>query len=109
MSNYFDNQAKWSWQVSEKTVLVTTDHGSHTHTMDVTNVPMDEMVEHSGKVMGDAHRSVPHDFKEKMDMETDANTMENGMQESGQEMTAEPSENQECIETEEECEDGIEI
>lgn len=40
MSNYFDNQDKWSWQISDKEVLVTTDHGDHTHTMDITNVPI---------------------------------------------------------------------
>ena len=33
MSNYFDNQDKWSWNISEKEVLVTTDYGDHAHTL----------------------------------------------------------------------------
>ena len=67
MSNYFDNQDKWSWQISDKEVLVTTDHGDHTHTMDVTNVPIGEMVDHMGQVMGDAHRAASHDFNRHYD------------------------------------------
>lgn len=69
MSNYFDNQNKWSWQVSDKEVLVTTDHGNHTHTIDITNVPIGEMADHTGQVMGDAHRAASHDFKEEAEME----------------------------------------
>ena len=64
MSNYFDNQDKWSWNISEKEVLVTTDHGDHTHTLDITNVPIGEMVDNTGQVMGDAYRVASHDFKE---------------------------------------------
>lgn len=64
MSNYFDNQSKWSWNISKENALITTDHGDHTHTLDVTNVPIGEMVNNTGKIMGDAHRAVSHDFKE---------------------------------------------
>lgn len=64
MSNYFDNQSNWSWNVSKDSVLVTTDHGSHTHTLDVTDVPIGEMADNTGRVMGDAHRAASHDAKE---------------------------------------------
>lgn len=64
MSNYFDNQSKWAWNISKDRVLVTTDHGDHTHTLEVTNVPIGEMVDNTGKVMGEAHRAASHDFKE---------------------------------------------
>lgn len=43
MSNYFDNQTKWSWQNDGEKVIVTTEHSHpkvHTHTMDITNVPI---------------------------------------------------------------------
>lgn len=52
MSNYFDNQDKWSWQVDDDGVHVTTDHGDHTHTLDVTNVPIGEMTDNTGQVNG---------------------------------------------------------
>lgn len=64
MSNYFDNQSKWAWDISKDHVLVTTDHGDHTHTLEITNVPIGEMVDNTGKVMGEAHRAASHDFKE---------------------------------------------
>ena len=36
MSNYFDNQQKWSFNVTPgESVFVTTDHGDHTHTLDI--------------------------------------------------------------------------
>ena len=44
MSNYFDNQDKWFWNISEKEVLVTTDHGDHAHTLDIMNVPIGEII-----------------------------------------------------------------
>ena len=56
MSNYFDNQTKWSWQNDGEKVIVTTEHSYpkvHTHTMDITNVPIGEMIDNSGKVMGE--------------------------------------------------------
>ena len=46
---------------------MTTEHSYpkvHTHTMDITNVPIGEMIDNSGKVMGEAHRAVPHEYKE---------------------------------------------
>ncbi len=61
MSNYFDNQKNWSWINSDGKVTVVTNHGDHTHTLDVTSVPIGEMVENGGKVMGDAHRASSHD------------------------------------------------
>lgn len=67
MSNYFDNQDKWSWQVNDDGVKVFTDHGDHTHTVDVSNVPIGEMVDNTGKTMGDAHRAASHDFKKTED------------------------------------------
>lgn len=110
MSNYFDNQDKWSWQISDKEVLVTTDHGNHTHTMEITNVPIGEMVDHTGQVMGDAHRSVPHDFKEETVMENasvENNAVDNPMAEAdiqGQESTGKDG-----IDDSEDCEDGLDM
>ena len=63
MSNYFDNQSSYSWNVSQDSVLVTTDHGDHTHTLDITNVSIGEIVDNTGKVMGEAHRAASHDYK----------------------------------------------
>lgn len=78
MANYFDNQEKWSWKISENEVLVTTDHGNHTHTLEVTNVPIGEMVDNTGQVMGDAHRAASHDYKEDIELEdTEENTTGN--------------------------------
>ena len=99
MANYFDNQDKWSWQVSDKEVLVTTDHGNHTHTLEVTNVPIGEMVENTGQVMGDAHRAASHDFKEEAEMET----MESEI-DVGEEIDA-----SEGIDDGEGCDDGLDI
>ena len=67
MSNYFDNQDKWSWQVNDDGVKVFTDHGDHTHTVDVSKVPIGEMADNTGKTMGDAHRAASHDFKKTED------------------------------------------
>lgn len=64
MSNYFDNQSNWHWTVSSNRVTVTTDHGDHTHTLDLTSTPIGELSTHIGKVMGEAHRAASHDFKD---------------------------------------------
>ena len=65
MSNYFDNQRSWSWNVSEGKATITTDHGTHTHTLDVSNISVGTLSDPStmGKAMGDAHRSTTHDKK----------------------------------------------
>ena len=63
MSNYFDNQKNWSWIVDDEGAKVFTDHGTHTHTVDVTNIPIGEMANNTGKAMGDTHRITPHDYK----------------------------------------------
>lgn len=107
MANYFDNQDKWSWQISDKEVLVTTDHGDHTHTLEVTQVPIGEMVEETGKVMGDAHRAASHDFKEDIVMDNiEENTIENN---STEEVETETSVEEDSIEGGEDCEDGLDI
>lgn len=116
MSNYFDNQSKWSWDISEKGVFVTTDHGNHTHTLEVTNVPVEEMVDNTGKVMGEAHRAASHDFKETNELteletevavgvgtENDAN-----MDVSG-EIIEDSTIDSESIDGGEDCEDGLDI
>lgn len=63
MSNYFDNQSRWSWTCDGKSVRVETDHGNHTHSVDITNVTIGDMYEKLGKTMGDAHRAASHDKK----------------------------------------------
>ena len=83
MSNYFDNQTKWSWQNDGEKVIVTTEHSYpkvHTHTMDITNVPIGEMIDNSGKVMGEAHRAVPHEYKDSKQNQNKTNTLENTLE-----------------------------
>jgi len=66
MSNYFDNQSTWNWNIDKDHVTVTTEHTHpkpHSHTLDITNVPIGEMVDNPGKVMGQAHRAASHDYK----------------------------------------------
>ena len=63
MSNYFDNQTSWEWNVSKDKAVVVTDHGTHTHTINLTDVSIGDLSENTGKTLGDAHRSAPHDFK----------------------------------------------
>lgn len=66
MSNYFDNQTNWSWNIDKNNVTVTTEHSQpkpHSHTLDITNVPIGEMVDNPGEIMGDAHRAASHDYK----------------------------------------------
>lgn len=97
MANYFDNQEKWSWQISDKEVLVTTDHGNHTHTLDVTDVPIGDMVDHTGQVMGDAHRAASHDFKEDSEI---AET---------EEITEDVEIEEDSLDGGEDCEDGLDL
>lgn len=63
MGNYFDNQDNWSWTVTDNSISVTTDHGDHTHTLDLNNATFGDMLDHSGQTMGDAHRAADHDYK----------------------------------------------
>lgn len=117
MSNYFDNQGNWSWYISDKSALVTTDHGDHTHTLDVTNVPIGEMVDHTGEVMGEARRSASHDFKEDVDVEstlnnsslvseTENNAADNTVQSNAVE---DESVDNGSIDGGEDCDDGLDI
>lgn len=63
MSNYFDNQKRWSWTCDGTSVKVETDHGDHEHKLDITNVSIGDICENTGKIMGDAHRAASHDKK----------------------------------------------
>ena len=63
MSNYFDNQSNWSWTVTNNSISVTTDHGDHTHTLDLNNATFGDMLDNGDKTMGDAHRAASHDKK----------------------------------------------
>lgn len=63
MSNYFDNQNCWSWTCDGKSVKVETDHGNHTHSVDITNATIGDMYDNLGRTMGDAHRASSHDKK----------------------------------------------
>lgn len=63
MSNYFDNQNRWSWTVTNDSISVKTDHGSHTHNVDLSNATFGQMCDNTGKTMGDAHRNASHDKK----------------------------------------------
>lgn len=63
MSNYFDNQGRWSWTVTDDSISVITDHGNHTHTVDLNNVTLGDMIDNCNQTMGDAHRDANHDHK----------------------------------------------
>ena len=63
MSNYFDNQSRWSWTCDGKSVKIETDHGNHTHSVDITKATIGDMYDNTGKTMGDAHRAASHDKK----------------------------------------------
>lgn len=69
MSHYLDNQTSWEWHVDSKKAVVVTDQGTHTHTLDLTDVSVGELSDNPGKVLGDAHRAAPHDFKTKEESE----------------------------------------
>lgn len=63
MSNYFDNQTSWNWTVTNDSISVTTDHGNHTHTLDLNNATFGDMLDYGDQTMGDAHRAASHDYK----------------------------------------------
>ena len=63
MSNYLDNQGSWSWNVTKDSATITTDHGSHTHTLNLSNISIGDIVSNPGKTLGDAHREATHDYK----------------------------------------------
>lgn len=63
MSHYLDNQRSWEWHVTDDKAVVVTDHGNHTHTLDLTNVSIGDLSENTGKTLGDAHRAAAHDYK----------------------------------------------
>lgn len=66
MSDYLDNQEKWSWTVDPKIgkVAITTDHGDHIHNLNLKDVTIGEISDNPGKVLGDAHRAAPHEYKD---------------------------------------------
>ena len=73
MSNYFDNQTSWEWHVSDNSAEVFTDHGNHTHTLNLSGISISQLANDTGRIMGNAHRASTHDFKtnnnkEKTDM-----------------------------------------
>ncbi len=63
MSNYFDNQSNWNWNVTDNSISVETDHGKHTHSLDLNNATLGDMYDNLGETMGDAHRASEHDYK----------------------------------------------
>lgn len=63
MTNYFDNQNIWSWNITDKEIKVETDHGTHTHTVDLKNATIGDMYDNLGETIGNAHRAASHDDK----------------------------------------------
>ena len=63
MGNYFDNQDRWSWTVTDDNISITTDHGSHTRTLDLNKSTLGDFTDNGGKTLGDAHRAASHDPK----------------------------------------------
>lgn len=63
MGNYFNNQDKWWFTIVDDHIRVTTDHGTHFHTLNLDNVTCGDMRDHSDRTMGDAHRAARHEWK----------------------------------------------
>ncbi len=65
MSNYFDNKnnQKNEWKVTDTNAKIVVDHGSHTHSLDLTNATAGQMLNDSNRTLGDAHRAASHDKK----------------------------------------------
>lgn len=64
MNNYFDNQTSWEWHVSDNNTEVFTDHGNHTHTLNLSGISISQLASDTGRIMGNAHRASTHDFKQ---------------------------------------------
>ena len=105
MANYFDNQKSWSWNVTEDKAEVITDHGTHTHTLDLTEVSVGELADNTGRVMGGAHRAASHDFKE----ETGLNTEPESAPDNTVSATEPAVDNGSINAGGEDCEDGLDI
>lgn len=69
MSDYFDNNKKWEWKVDQEEgeAIVEVDHGDHTHKLDLTQIPAEELNENPNQYLGDAHRNSDHYPKEDED------------------------------------------
>lgn len=65
MSKYFDNKSneKNEWKVTDTEAVIVVDHGSHTHSLDLTNATAGQMLNDSNRVLGDAHRAASHEKK----------------------------------------------
>lgn len=64
-SNYLDNDSNtgWSWQVDGDKALIITKHDhpkEHEHRLDVTDIPVGEIVDHPDYIIGKAHRVSAH-------------------------------------------------
>ena len=64
MSDYFKNNKKWEWKPEEGKAIVEVDHGDHTHRLDLTNTPVEDLNKNPNKLLGDAHRKSDHYKKE---------------------------------------------
>lgn len=105
MANYFDNQTNWSWNVTADKAEVITDHGTHTHTLDLTEVSVGDLADNTGQVMGDAHRAASHDFKEESSLDTEPDVAA----ESNVSATEPAVDNDGLNDGGEDCDDGLDI
>ena len=64
MSDYFENNKKSEWIVTNDTAKIVVDHGDHQHTLDVSQVDIHELAANPGQVLGDAHRASDHEKKD---------------------------------------------
>ena len=65
MSNYFDNQSRWSWTVTDDKIQVETDHGDHMHHVGLEKATLGDLMDKPGQTLGNAHRAVEHDYDSK--------------------------------------------
>ena len=65
MSNYFSNKNNQNaeFSVTKDKVTLTVDHGNHTHSLDLTNITAEELLNNPGEALGNAHRNAAHDKK----------------------------------------------
>lgn len=71
MTDYFDNNKKWEWNVDDDEAVIVVDHGDHTHRLDLSQIPADELNENPNKFLGDAHRASDHYYKDDAEDEDD--------------------------------------
>ena len=69
MTDYFDNNKKWEWKVTDDEAIIEVDHGDHTHQLDLSQIPAEDLNNNPNQYLGDAHRASEHYYKDKEEQE----------------------------------------